>query len=99
MLKQAVILFLRKLVTLWPITVTARPKAWTVFERSNTGIVGSKPVWKMDVCVRLLCVCAVLCVQVATLRRADPPSKESYQLCKSSRYWKEAKVQPKAEQP
>jgi hypothetical protein len=27
----------------------------------------------MDVCVRLFCACAVLCVQVAALRRADPP--------------------------
>jgi hypothetical protein len=35
-----------------------------------------------------LCVYSVFvlsCVQVAALRRADPPSKESYQLCKRSR--------------
>jgi hypothetical protein len=29
-------------------------------------------------CVRLSCVCVVLSVQVHALRRADPPSKESY---------------------
>jgi hypothetical protein len=45
-----------------PITVAARSKAWTVFARSNTGDVGSNPTQGMDVCVRLFCVCAVLCV-------------------------------------
>jgi hypothetical protein len=30
--------------------------------RSNAGIVGSNPTRGMDVCVRLFCVCAVLCV-------------------------------------
>jgi hypothetical protein len=37
-----------------PITVAARSKAWTVFVRSNTGIMGSNPTRVMDVCVRLL---------------------------------------------
>jgi hypothetical protein len=44
---------------------TARPKAWTVFARSNTGIVGSNPTRGMDntdVCVRLFYVYVVLCV-------------------------------------
>jgi hypothetical protein len=49
------------LVAYPPITVAARPKAWTVFASSNTGIVGSNPIRDMDVCVRLCCVC-VLCV-------------------------------------
>jgi hypothetical protein len=52
------------------ITLTARPKAWTVFARSNTGIVGSNPTQAMDVCVCLFCVCIVLCV-VAASRLAD----------------------------
>jgi hypothetical protein len=39
----------------------ARSKAWTVFARLNTGIVGSNPTRDMNVCVRLLCVCVVLC--------------------------------------
>jgi hypothetical protein len=34
-----------------PITVVARSKAWNVFARSNTGIVGSNPTKGMDVCV------------------------------------------------
>jgi hypothetical protein len=34
-------------------TAAAQSKAWTVFARSNTGIVGSNPTWGMDVCVRL----------------------------------------------
>jgi hypothetical protein len=60
--------------------VVARSKALTVFARSDVGIVGSNPNQGMDVCVRLFCVCVVLYV-VAALRRADPPSKESYRLC------------------
>jgi hypothetical protein len=50
----------------------------------------------MDVSVRLFCVRAVLCVQVAALRGADPPSKESYRLCKRTRNWKAANVQQRA---
>jgi hypothetical protein len=76
-----------------PITVAARSEAWTVFARSNTGIVGSSPTQDMGVCVHLFCVCAVLCVQVAALRQADPLSKESYRLCKRSRNWKAAYIQ------
>jgi hypothetical protein len=44
----------------------------------------------MDVCVRLLCVCATLCVQIAALRRADPPSKD---CVKDQETEKAAKVQ------
>jgi hypothetical protein len=78
-----------------PITLAVRSKAWTVLLRLKNGIVGSNPTRGMDVFVRLFCVCAVLCVQVAALRRADPPSKESYLLCKRSRKWKAAKDQQK----
>jgi hypothetical protein len=41
--------------TLKPNTVAARSKTWTVFARSNIGIVGSNPTQGMDVCV-LFCV-------------------------------------------
>jgi hypothetical protein len=47
--------------------VAARSKAWTVFARPNNGIVGSNSTHDVDVCVRLFCVFAVLCVQVAAL--------------------------------
>jgi hypothetical protein len=40
-----------------PITVAARSKAWTLFARLDTGIVGSNPTEGMDVCV-----CVVLCM-------------------------------------
>jgi hypothetical protein len=61
---------------------------------------GSNPTCDMNVCVRLFCVCAVLCVQVATLRRADPPSKESYrQYKKDQRTEKAAKAQQRAIEP
>jgi hypothetical protein len=45
-----------------PITVAARSKAWTIFARSSTGVVGSNPARGMCVCIRLFCVCVVLCV-------------------------------------
>jgi hypothetical protein len=48
-------------VQLWPITVAGWSKAWIVFSRSNTGIVGSNRTWDMDVYVRLFCVCSALC--------------------------------------
>jgi hypothetical protein len=51
-----------------PITVAAWSKARTVFARSN-----------MSVCVYSVFV--VFFVQVAALRLADPPCKESYRLC------------------
>jgi hypothetical protein len=45
------------------VCVAARSKAWTVFASSKAGIVGSNPTqtyWYL--CVRLFCVCVVLCV-------------------------------------
>jgi hypothetical protein len=55
----------------WPTTVASRAKAWNVFTCWNTGIVGSNSTQGMDVCVYSVCI---------VLRRADPPSKESYRL-------------------
>jgi hypothetical protein len=52
------------LFTLPPISVTVRSKAWTVFARSNAGIVGSNPTQGMDVYERLFCFCFVLCVGI-----------------------------------
>jgi hypothetical protein len=42
--------------------VAAPPKAWIVFVRSNSGIVGSNPTQGMDACLRIFNVCVVLCV-------------------------------------
>jgi hypothetical protein len=44
------------------ITVAVLSKIWTVFVRSNTGIVGPNTTRGMDICVRLFCVCLVRCV-------------------------------------
>jgi hypothetical protein len=44
------------------ITVAAPSKPWTVFARSDAGIVGSNPIQGMDVCVLLFCVCVVMCL-------------------------------------
>jgi hypothetical protein len=65
-----------------PIIVAARSKAWTVFARSNAGIVGSNPAQGIDVCVCVYSVFVLSCVYVAALRRADHSSKESFRLCK-----------------
>jgi hypothetical protein len=72
------------LIQFAPISVAARSEARNVFVSSNTGIVVSNPTQGMNVCLRLLCVCIVLC-EVAALRRADPLSKESYRLIKIKR--------------
>jgi hypothetical protein len=67
-----------------PTTMAARSKPWTVFAHSNTGVVGSSPTRGMGVCVCLFSACALL----YALRRADPPSKESYRLWIGLRNWK-----------
>jgi hypothetical protein len=57
--------------------MAAPSKVRTVFDCSNTGIVGSNTTRGMDVCPLFS---VLRCpVGVETLRRADPPSKESYQ--------------------
>jgi hypothetical protein len=60
--------------------MAARSEARTVFGSSNTGIVGSNPIRAMDVCPRFSVLCCP--VHVEALRRADPPSMESYELSK-----------------
>jgi hypothetical protein len=55
-----------------PVTVAERSEAFTVFARSEAGIVGSNSTKGMD--VRCLCVYVrffCVCVQVEALRRAD----------------------------
>jgi hypothetical protein len=48
-------------VTMVPITMAAWSKAWTVFSRSNAGIVDSNPTQSHGcLCVRLFCVYIVL---------------------------------------
>jgi hypothetical protein len=46
-----------------PITVTARPKTWIVFARSNTGIVGSNVTGGMALCVYSVFVLSCVCKQ------------------------------------
>jgi hypothetical protein len=59
-----------------PVTVAERYEAWTVFARSEAGIMGSNPTEGMDV----WCVYVLSCVLVEALRRDDHSSKESYRL-------------------
>jgi hypothetical protein len=60
--------------------MAARSKARTIFNRSNTRIVGSNPARGMYVYPRFSVLCCS--AKVVTLRRADPPSKESHQVSK-----------------
>jgi hypothetical protein len=80
-----------------PITVAARSKTWKVFARSNTGIVGSNPTWGIVVCFESVFV--LLCVQVAALRRADPPPKESYHCVKDQETENVSEAQRRAVEP
>jgi hypothetical protein len=63
------------------VPMAARSKARTVFNHSNTGIVGSNSGRGIDVCPRFSMLCCP--VYVVALRRADPPSKESYHMSKN----------------
>jgi hypothetical protein len=63
--------------SLLPTTVAAQSKAWTVFTRSNSDVVGSNSTWGMDVCVCVYSVFVLPCMLIATLRRADHSFKES----------------------
>jgi hypothetical protein len=54
--------FIARLHNMLPITVAPRSKASNVFALTNAGITGSNRTQGMDVCLRLFCVCAVLCV-------------------------------------
>jgi hypothetical protein len=70
------------------ITVAAQSKAWTVFARSNTGVVGLNPTRIMDVCVRVFCFCVVLCVGSGLTTGWSPvqgvlPTKYRLRNCKS----------------
>jgi hypothetical protein len=60
-----------------PIPVAARSQTRVNLDRSNAGVVGSNPGWGMAIypCFSVLC-CHTW---VVALRKADPPSKESYQ--------------------
>jgi hypothetical protein len=50
----------------------------------------------MVVCVCVYSVFVLSCVQVAVLRRSDPPSKVSYRVWKDSETEKAAEVQQRA---
>jgi hypothetical protein len=47
----------------------------------------------MDVCVCVYSMFVLFCLYIAALRRADPPSKEPYCLCKKYNETEEASAQ------
>jgi len=59
------------------VSVTARSKAHMVSNRSNIGILCSKPGGGMEVCPHFSVLCYSLWVEA--FLRTGPPSKESYQ--------------------
>jgi hypothetical protein len=69
----------------WP---AGRSKAWTVFARSNAEIVGSNSTRGMDVCVRLFCVCVVLCIGSGLVTDWSPVQGVLPTVCIGSRNWK-----------
>jgi hypothetical protein len=81
-----------------PITVAAWSKAWTAFARSNSGVISSNPTRGMDVCVRLLCVCVVLCVGSGLAMGWSPVQEILPTVC-GLRNWKAAKAQQSAVEP
>jgi hypothetical protein len=72
----------------WPITVAARSMAWTVFARSNTGIVGSNPTQGIDVCVCVYSVCVVLHVGKGLATGRSPVQGVLPTVQKWSRNWR-----------
>jgi hypothetical protein len=64
-----------------PITVEARSKheLSSLAQKLGSWVLIPLEAW-MSMCVYSVFVLS--CVQVAAFRRADPPSKESYRLCK-----------------
>jgi hypothetical protein len=60
--------------------MAARSEARSVFDSLNAGIAVSNPARGMDVCLRFSVLCCP--VYAVALRRADSPSKESYQMSK-----------------
>jgi hypothetical protein len=84
------------------VTLAARSKAWTVFARSNTAIVGSNLNWGMNICVRLLCVCAVLCAGSSLATGSSPiqgiiPTVYKDQETENADKVKQRAVEPKTE--
>jgi hypothetical protein len=88
---QSACIIMQMYIFAMPITAAARSKAWTVFASSKLVSWVRIPLkaWMSVWCVYSVFV--LFCVQVKALRRADPPSKESYQMCIGSRKWKSGK--------
>jgi hypothetical protein len=68
-------------------TVSAWPKARTVYLCPKTRTAVSNPAQGTDVCTNFYVLCCPVYVQA--LRMADPPSKEAYQISKDSYFQNE----------
>jgi hypothetical protein len=65
---------------------------------SKAGVVGSNPTRSIDVCMRLFCIYAVLCVGRGRAKDWSP-SKERYWLCIGLRNWKSNQGQQRPVEP
>jgi hypothetical protein len=70
-----------------PIAVATRCKAWTIFARKKTVILGSNPPSHMDVWVGLFCVYVVLCVDSGVATGWSPVQEVLPTVCRL-RNWK-----------
>jgi hypothetical protein len=86
--------YLNTLIYPLPVTVAARSEAWTVFARSNAGVVGSNPSLSMDACMLLFSVRVFLYVGRG-LVTGWSPTKESCRLCLCLGNWKSSQGPPK----
>jgi hypothetical protein len=77
-------------IVVGPITVAPRSEALSSLVRTLGSWVRIQLKAWMSVCAFILCSCCP--VYVAVLRRADPPSKESYSLCKKDYETEEARA-------
>jgi hypothetical protein len=89
---------LENLEVVKPVTVAARSKAWAIFARSITGMMSSNPTQGMDVCVRLLCGCVVLCVG-SGLATGWPSVQEVLPTVHRLRNWKKLPRSTRAVEP
>jgi hypothetical protein len=70
-------------------------KAWIVFASWNTGILVSNPTQSMDVCVRLFCVCVVMCVGSGLVTGWSPVQGVLPNVYRIKKVKKASKVQQK----
>jgi hypothetical protein len=73
--------------------------AWTVFARSNTGIMGSNPTWGIGISMRFFYGCAVLCTGSGLATGWSPVQEILPSVQKDHETEKAAEIQQRAVEP